>query len=216
VSPNRPELWVSQRRVGWQVEFAPCGKDDEGRQYGKSVAGRMWRGAFIDVLSLAYGLDADRSATFGEHRHNFGLAPVELPLTVAVDADGAAVVVEAVQAVYELVVVLDERAAQWFTSPEDRAHGVGRLDLARTSSPGAIAAEVLARFRVPGPLGHFDVTDEEYAAWAEALHGGWTHADRRALALPLPVVAADASSAYPLVAHLLGWWGAHVGEGVLR
>lgn len=101
-SPNRPPLWMKARRVGWQLEFAPCQKG-----FGKYVDGRPWRGAFIDIMSLAYALDGDRGAPFGEHRANFGLAPTELPLAVAVDAEGAVRMAEAVLAVHELVVVLD-------------------------------------------------------------------------------------------------------------
>jgi hypothetical protein len=205
-SPHRPELWVRARRVGWQVEFAPCGKDSEGRQRGKRVNGLVWRGAFIDLMSLAYALDADRGATFADHRVNAGLAPVELPVRLPVDDTGAAAVTQAVQAIHELAVALDERASIWFTTTDDRAEGRGRLDLARISSPGAVAAEIPARLRVAPPLTHLDLRDEAHPIWTEAYHGGWIDVDPRVLGVPVSVVAADVSSAYPLVAHLIGWW----------
>lgn len=109
VSPHRPALYVRARRVGWQIEFGPCGKDNDGNPAGKRVRGRVWSGAFIDTMSLAYLLDSDRAASFGEHRSNFGLAPVDLPTMVTVDARGAARILEVVHAIHELVVVLDGR-----------------------------------------------------------------------------------------------------------
>ena len=111
-TPHRPPLWMTARRVGWQVEFAPCGKDQAGQPAGKRVGGRVWRGAFIDVMSLAYALDADRGASFAEHCANFGLDAIELPLAVTPDAAGAARMTEAVTAVHALVFALDAEAAR--------------------------------------------------------------------------------------------------------
>jgi hypothetical protein len=107
ISPHRPALYLKARRVGWQVEFGPCGKDQQGMPAGKRIRGRAWQGAFVDVLSLAYALDADRAASFAEHRVNFGLPPFELPITVDVDQDGAARIAETLYAIHELVVALD-------------------------------------------------------------------------------------------------------------
>jgi hypothetical protein len=175
-SPHRPALHLQTRRVGWQVQFGPCGKDRKGTPAGKRVRGRAWRGAFIDTMSLAYALDADRSASFAEHRTNFGLHSVELPLTVSVDAAGAARIMEALHAIHELVIVLDGRAAQWFTTARDRAETRGRLDLARTSSPGAIAAEVLSRFALCPPIETVALAEREHGSWTESFHGGWCDA----------------------------------------
>jgi hypothetical protein len=111
-SPHRPPLWMTARRVGWQIEFAPCGKDQSGNPAGKRVDGRIWRGAFIDVMSLAYALDADRGATFAEHAANFRLGAVELPLTVTIDAVGANEMAESVTGVHALVVALDAEASR--------------------------------------------------------------------------------------------------------
>jgi hypothetical protein len=127
------------------------------------VDGRNWRGAAIDVLSLAYAHDADRSASFGEHRQNFGLRPVELPLNVDIENDvrGVDAVACATQAIHELVIVLDQRSADWFTTPTDRAEERGRLDLCRTASPGSIATQLLLRTGLTTPLVQFDLLDEE-------------------------------------------------------
>jgi hypothetical protein len=101
-SPHRPPLRVTSHRVGWRVEFGPCEKD-----HGKRVNGRMWRGAFLDVLSVAYALDADRSASFVEHGTNLGLDMAELPLTVTVDPDGACAVARAATNIHALALILD-------------------------------------------------------------------------------------------------------------
>ena len=103
VSPHRPSLWVTSQRVGWRVEFGPCEKD-----HGKRVNGRLWRGAFLDVLSVAYALDADRGASFAEHGANVGLNLAELPIAVTVDAGGAALVAQAVTDIHELAVALEQ------------------------------------------------------------------------------------------------------------
>lgn len=211
-SPHRPCLYARARRVGWQVEFGPCGKGA-----GKRMRdGRPWRGAFVDVMSVAYTLDADRGASFTEHRSDFGLTPVELPVAVTVDEQGATQVVDAVRAVHELALVLDAEAGRWFTTPQDRAEGRGRLDLARISSPGAVAAQIPARFRIQAPLHKFALTDAEHARWAEAFHGGWCDAEPRLLGVPFQTASADVSSCFPLVAHQLGWWELLTAERVKR
>src|SRR5271166_1167523 len=107
-SPHRPPLWLTARRVGWRVEFAPCGKDREGHPAGKRVGGRVWRGAFLDVLSLAYALDADRSASFAEHCSQFGVIADELPIAVHLDTDGAQRVARAARSIHALAIALDK------------------------------------------------------------------------------------------------------------
>ncbi len=201
-SPHRPCLYTRARRVGWQVEFGPCGKGA-----GKRMRdGRPWRGAFVDVMSIAYTLDADRGASFAEHRSDFALTSVELPVAVTVDEQGATRLADAVRAVHELVLVLDVEAGRWFTTPQDRTEGRGRLDLARISSPGAVAAYIPARFRIQAPLHKFALTDAEHSRWAEAFHGGWCDAEPRLLGVLFQAASADVSSCFPLVAHQLGWW----------
>lgn len=201
VSPHRPPLRLKARRAGWQAEFAPCHRGS-----GKWVDGRSWRGAFVDVLSLAYALDADRSAGFSDHRRHLGLPPLDLPLHVAPGASGAEAMARAVEAVHRTALALDDLAAQWFTTPADRAVGRGRVNIARLSSPGALATEMGRRAGLAPPLRTFDLGDAEHGAWCESFHGGWCDADQRVLGLPVPVVAADLSSAFPLAAHHLGWW----------
>jgi hypothetical protein len=200
-SPHRPPLWIEARRVGWRVAFGPSAK-----QCGKYVDGRQWRGAFLDVLSLAYALDADRGASFSEHRENFGLSPLELPVAVALDKSGVAAVTDAVVAVHELVVALDENAARWFTTSLDRAEERGRLDLARTVSPGGIAAQIPLRCAVTAPITTFDQSDREHRASAETVHGGRCDADARLLGIPFEAATADVSSCFPLDANRIGWW----------
>jgi hypothetical protein len=210
-SPHRPPLRVEARRVGWQITFGPCEKG-----HGKRIDGRIWPGAFIDVLSLAYSLDGDRGASFSEHRENFGLAPSELPIAVSVDEVGAAEVTRAVLAIHELVVALDEHAAQWFTTREDRNEGCGRLDLTRTVSPGGIAAQIPLRFGLRAPLETFRLTDDEHRAGAETFHGGRCDADPSLLGVPFSSVTVDVSSCFPLVAHLTGWWELVCAEKIVR
>jgi hypothetical protein len=215
-SPHRPALRVAARRVGWQVEFGPCGTDADGATAGKRVRGRIWPGRFLDVLSLAYALDGDRSASFAEHCANFGLEASELPLSGSVDDEGAAAMADAVLSVHALAVGLDRQAADWLTTSEDRSEGRGRLDLVRISSPGSVAAEIPARLRLAAPLHAFDLEDNENAAWAEAFHGGWCEVHPAIVGVPMPVVSADVSSCYPLIAHLLGWWDVMCAERLER
>ncbi len=122
-SPHCPELLVEPRRVGWSVRFAAV---ETSRGHGKLVDDRGWTGAFVDLASLSYALDADRGASFGDHRVNFCLT----------DADGAGQVALALGHLHELAVAADERAGRWLTSSADRARLRGRIDLARVSPPG--------------------------------------------------------------------------------
>jgi hypothetical protein len=210
-SPHRPPLRLKERRIGWQVDFGPC---ENGA--GKYVDGHQWRGAFVDLMSLAYSLDAQRGSSFAQHAENFGHAVSDLPLAVAVDETGAERLAEAVRAIHEVAVVLDEHAARWFTTAQDRAEGRGRVDLARTVSPAALAERILAGFGVKPPLHTWRLSDREQLRWAETFHGGWCDDDPRLRARPFGVVAADMNSCYPLVAHHLGWWRMVTAERVHR
>lgn len=210
-SPHRPSLRLKSRRVGWQVEFSPCGA-----AFGKKVEQRAWRGAFIDVLSLAYALDADRGASFAEHCDDFEISAKELPVSVTADRDGAEQLAGSVQAVHALAVRLDEEASSWFTTASDRAQSRGRIDLARTISAGAMAGQVLARFGLRTPIEAFDLSETEHRQWAETFHGGWCEAHPGLLGTSFPAVSADVSSCFPLVAYLLGWWELITAERVER
>ena len=210
-SPHRPPLRLTPRRVGWQVEFGPCEK-----RCGKYVDGRQWRGAFVDVLSLAYALDADRGGSFSEHRENFGLESVELPISVSTDVCGACRMADAVMAVHKLAIELDEHASRWFTTPSDRTETRGRLDLARTVSPGGIAAAVLSRAGLRAPMETFRLTAGEHARWCETFHGGLCGAEPELIRRPFDVASLDVSSCFPLVAHLIGWWRLMTAERIGR
>ena len=202
-SPHRPPLRIASRRGGgWSVDFGPCEKG-----CGKVVDGQAWRGAFVDLLSLSYVADADRSASFSEHRENVDLPPCDLPIAVEPGAGGASQMADAVQTVHELAITLDERAAEWFTTPRDRAEGRGRVDLARTASPGKLAADLLGRAGVRAPMEALDLSPDEQDRWCESFHGGRTDAHPGLLGLSFSAVSLDVSSCFPLVAHLVDWWG---------
>jgi hypothetical protein len=212
-SPHRPCLRLTHRRVGWQVEFGPvergCGKIDP-------RSGRLWRGAFVDVLSLAYALDGDRSASYGEHRVNLGLDPVELPIRTTFDESGAAAVARAVLSIHETALTLDSKAGDWFTTAAERGEESHRVDIARASSPGAIAGQILERFGIEPLLAKFDLTEAELKAWAKTFHGGWCSGEERLFGVPCSVVAADGTSFFPFVAHHIGWWDLLTAERVRR
>ena len=123
---------------------------------------------------------------------------------------------DAAFAVHELVLAIDERGSQWFTSPKDRREQRGRLDLARTMSPGGIASQILARFRVEPPMETFALSPGEHRAWAETFHGGWCEVDDRILGWDLSVGIDDVRACYPLVAHLIRWWDLLCPERVIR
>ena len=191
-SPHRPSIRLKARRVGWQVDFGPCEKG-----CGKYVDGRLWRGAFVDLLSLAYSLDGDRGAGFGDHRRNVGLPAFEMPLQVPMNTTGAAQVAAAVRAMHETALALDEKAGDWFTTADDRAEGNGRIDLARTISPAALATAIVGRFGVEAPIAKLKLTDAELAAWAESFHGGWCSGDRATLRPPVGLRALGSLVGFP-------------------
>jgi hypothetical protein len=95
--------------VGWHFAFGPVENGN-----GKWHRGRPWRGAFIDLMTLAYLLDGDRGASYGEHRADFGLDAHELPLVAPCDTIGAGLVTEAVLGMHDFVVALDDAASCWF------------------------------------------------------------------------------------------------------
>ncbi|MHB1852869.1 MAG: hypothetical protein ACYCU6_11945, partial [Acidimicrobiales bacterium] len=205
-SPERPALRLSARRVGWQVDWEP-------REKGR---GNAHPGEFVDVLSLAYSLDASRGASFAEHCRAFGIDAGPLPLAVPVDVHGAELVTATLRSIRDLMTALDDEAGGWLTTPEERNDCVGRVSLSRTVSPGAMAANVLARFGLRPPIETFGLDADEHRRWAEAFHGGWCDLDDRLRAIPFSAVTADLTSAYPLTAHLLGWWQLVTAERVVR
>lgn len=202
--------------MGWQVEFGPCGEGLDGKQAGKVYRGRLWRGAFLDVLSGGNAFDADRGASFAEHCEDFDLPHVDLPIAVDADGAGATQMAGAVVAIHALALTLDDEAGNWFTTPQDRRERRGQVDLVRTSSPAALASQIPARFGLRPPIECLSLDDEEHRRWAEAFHGGWCEADRRLLGMPFPAVSADVRSCYPLVAHHFGWWDLMCAERVRR
>jgi hypothetical protein len=101
ISPHRPSLRLTSRRVGWHIAFGPCE-----RGQGKYHKGTLWRGAFLDVLTVAYALDADRGASFSEHCASLGLTASDLPVTVTIDGDGAAQMAAAVDAVHRFMLTI--------------------------------------------------------------------------------------------------------------
>lgn len=205
VSPHRPPLIVSSRRKGWSVSFGPC------------RGGFGTRGAaFLDLLTGAYALDADRSAGFVEHARHFGVDAAPLPVTVGVDASGAARMVEAVRSVHVLGLAVDEEAGKWFTTPQDRAEGTVRFPIAWAHSPAGVADHLLRRFRVDPPLRRFALAPEEDAAWWEAFHGARCDADPAFLGRPFGAVVLDVTSDYPLTAHLGGWWDVMTADRLVR
>jgi hypothetical protein len=210
-SPHRPPLRLTSRRVGWQVEFAPSAKG-----FGKYVDGHQWRGAFIDVLSLAYALDAQRGASYGEHRAQAGSTPTELPVAVEVSAEGAAEIAAAVESLHEFAVVLDEHSAHWFTSLADRKEGRGRVDLAHTVSPGRLASDLLGRAGLQAPMKTFSFSDDEQAQWCETFHGGRCQAHHGLVGHPFEGVSVDVSGCFPRCAHLIGWWDLITAKRVKR
>ena len=210
-SPHRPPLRVRPTRSGWSVGFGPCA-----RGFGKYVHGRQWRGDFVDVTTAAYVFDADRAAGFVEHGRNLGVTVGELPVAVPVDADGAASVARAVGDVHRVGLAVDEHASRWFTSPTDRAEGRRRLALGRLRSPATLATAIPGAFGVEAPLVRFDLDEAEHQGWCEAFGGGWVDCEPRLAGRPFDAVAVDLSSAYPLVAHHVGWWDVMTAERLGR
>ena len=204
--PHRPGLRVEHRRVGWQVSFGP-------RERGNGQKGRK---DFVDLLSLAYVLDGDRAAGFVEHARNAGVTAEELPIVAPVDAVGAAQVAQALDDIRALALALDDKAAGWFTTSVDRQDGIRRIDLARSSSPAALATMIPARFSATPPLTKFHLTHGEHQRWFESFHGGWADGDERLWRRPFQAVYADLSSAFPLVAHHVGWWSLRIADHLGR
>ena len=203
--PDRPGVYLESRRVGWSVRFGPC------------VPGHGTRPApFLDVLSAAYVLDADRAAGFVEHARNFGVTAGSLPVTVNVDADGAARMAEAVKNVYVLALAVDAESSRWFTTPQDRAEWTTRFPLAYAHSPAGLADHLLRRFRAAPPRRRFPLDPEEDDAWWEAFHGGWCDDLPALRGRGFGAVALDITSAYPLTAHLVGWWTVMTADRLVR
>lgn len=90
----------------------------------------------------------------------------------------------------------------------------GGIDLPRMASSGGIAAQMLLRMGVRAPLLTLGLSTEAHQQWSETFHGGWTYADLKVHSVHLPVISADISSCFPLVAHHLGWWGLVCAESV--
>lgn len=114
VSPHRPCLRMRARRVGWQVDYGPVEKGNgiwEGTTYR--------HGEFLDLLSAAYVLDADRGASYAEHGANFELPLAEPPLCVTADGAGLHTLADTVRGMHAFSLVLDVAASLWFPPTGD-------------------------------------------------------------------------------------------------
>ena len=157
-------------------------------------------------MPIADVFDGADSAELGDHLEAFGLERVDLPPAVPLDADGADTLAAVVEAVSGLAIRLDEEAARWLTSPRDRGHGYGRVNLSALHSAGGLAAQVVRRAGVRPPLLKFKTPDDRALdRWIAAHRGGWLSAELAGAGL-FPAVDIDVHSAYPAVAALLGWW----------
>jgi len=103
-----------------------------------------------------------------------------------------------------------------FTTSHDRSDARGRLDLARLSSPGGIAAQIPARLGVRAPMETFALTTDEQDRWAQAFHGGLCVSDPRFERWAFGSAVLDAHSCFVLVAHLIGWWDLLSAERIER
>ena len=110
--PSPTTSAVKARRVGWQVEFAPCGRDNDGQSAGKRIHGRVWRGSFLDVLSLVYALDADRGPALPSTAPSSGVPAAELPVAITVDPEGAHTIAKAAHSIHALAIALDKEASR--------------------------------------------------------------------------------------------------------
>lgn len=201
VSPHRPALRVRSRRAGWSIEFGPVKQG-----HGKHAERGPWRGCFVDLLSMAYALDADRPAGYVDHARHFSSEADELPVEVTVDTAGARTVTDAVAGLHRLFLAVDTEAGRWFTSPQDRRRGAWQLDLSHLQSPAALADQFLRRCRLTPPLQQFGLSDQVLACWQEGFHGGWCDYAPALWSRGFGAVIVDMTSAYPLVAHLVSWW----------
>lgn len=190
-SPHIPSLYVSSGRTGNRTEFAPCR-----RGFGKEKGGRTYRGDFPDPVQFAEALDGDRSASYAEHRAKAELPSESLALSVTVDPEGANRVARDVRSIHELMVALDRKAADWFTSPQEREESKSRIDFARTTS-GALASLVLEGLGIVPPMDKFPLSDEEYGRWCEGFHGGLTEVHPDQLGTPVPGGDLDQASGFP-------------------
>lgn len=189
-------------RVGFgrpRRSFAEDGKDAERRGvWVPNGTGKLthYTGRFVDLLGASHGLAGVDSADLADHLLAWGLSPVDLPLAVDVDVEGAEIVTAVVEALRQLAVELAKEARQWAAG----------LDLRTVYSPGSVAAAVLTQMGTKAPLAQFEVGDAELQAWTAALHGGWVHAEPAHLGVAFPAADIDIRSAFPAVAILLGWW----------
>ena len=208
VSPHRPSITLRTRRVGWTARFDPpkYGFDqatfDHYGQFDRE-SHSYYAGTMVDLEALRYALGSSAEVP-------------EMPYSVSVTPEGADTVAEATEALWGLWEALDEEAYGWFSSARDREEGTRRLEVSTTLSPGSLASQLLTRCNLTPPLVQLNLSPEVLRAWSSSFYGGLCAADPDYLGTPTPVVAADISSCYPLVAHRLGWWQTICAESVAQ
>jgi hypothetical protein len=115
-------------------------------------------------------------------------------------------VLEAAHSTWRLALRLDEEAAKWLTSPEDRARDQLRVDLARLQSPGGLAAATFRRAGVAPLFAKYSTpSDEALDRWMSAHFGGWQSAEGAGVGMSR-CIDSDQIAAYPTNAGLLGAW----------
>jgi hypothetical protein len=176
--PHRPPLYAKALGGhGLLAGFGRAGRggiDPDGKPAGRWEKGRPFSGRLVDLIAPAYAYDGLDTSGLSAHGAEFGVSVEDGPPAVAVDVASAGQLLSIARGIHALAVVLDEEAAGWFTSPDDRRCGRSVVGLRFAVSPGSLATAARRRSGLTSPLAKFAVPDDEALdRWAGATHGGW-------------------------------------------
>ena len=133
-----------------------------------------FRGRMVDLVGPAHAFDGIDTSDLGDHLAAFGMPALSVPSAVEVGGEAASYLLAVAHAIHALAFRLDAEAAEWLTSPSQRADAVTRVRLASMYSPGSLANAALWATGLTPPLERFgDLDDEFLDRWSAASHGGW-------------------------------------------
>jgi hypothetical protein len=176
--PHRPPVYASALGGhGLLATFGRAGRggfDANSKPAGRWDHGRPFTGRFVDLIGSAFAYDGLDTSDLSEHGSEFEVAVESVPPAVAIDPANASLLLSAARGIHALAIAIDEEAAGWLSSRDDRRYGRSAVGLRFMYSPAGIATAARRRAGLTPPLAKFPTPDDKALdRWAAAAHGGW-------------------------------------------
>ena len=163
---------------GLRAEYGRAGRGGRTPKAGEPAGhwedGRPFLGRIVDLIGPAFAFDGQDTSSLAPHLAAFGLPAFDVPAAIPLSPAGADQLLNLARAVHQLALALDDEAARWLVSDEDRQDGRATVGLRELVSGGSLATRIWRRSGATPPLAKFSTPDDAALdAYAAGSHGGW-------------------------------------------